>query len=155
MKLLRSNDGWAQTAEQLAEQNERLTVQAAALRQQNGYLRKANRVRPHVKLCEKAEASAKLLALWHVTGWRTGKASCKAYGMTEGYFFAGRALLVLAGLHDGYAWLSDNADTIEGKLRMASELARKRPELLAQNMPNSRRPREFQSAVNDVLFGRS
>lgn len=155
MNLLRKQDDWAAKCEQLAHDNERLTVKAAALVQQNGYLRKANRVQPHVKLAEKATAAAKMLALWHVAGWRTGKDSCRSYGMTENTYFAGRALLILAGLHDGYSWLTFDADSIEARLKTAGELAHKRPDLLAQNIPNSRRPKQYQSAVNDFCFGRS
>ena len=154
--LLRSKDDteWAELCESLAAQNERLLTQAAALIQQNGYLRKANKVRPHVKMVEKAKASAKLLALWHVAGWLTGRDSCLSYGMSNSYFYAGRALLVLANVHNGEHWETNDATEIEERLRMAGEYASKRPDLLAANMPNSKRPLEFRSDYNDVLFGR-
>jgi hypothetical protein len=144
---------WAHLCEQLAQQNDRLIIQSASLIQQNGYLRKANHVRPHIKLVEKARASAKLIALWHVTGYLTGRDSCFSYGMSNSYFFAGRALLVLAGVHDGDHWLTDDANRIEESLAMAAGVATKTPALLAQNMPNSKRPLEFRSAINDLPFG--
>ncbi len=145
---------WLERCEALAQQNERLTVKVAALVQQNGYLRKANKVRPHVKLVEKANAAAKLLALWHCSGWLTGRESCTTYGMKESAFYAGRALLMLANLHDGANWLTDDADQIEARLTWALAYARKEPSALALNMPNSRRPRAYRSAVNAPLFGR-
>lgn len=155
MNILRNPNEWAQKCEALAAQNERLTVLAAQLKQQNGYLRKANKVQPHVKFVEKAAASAKLLALWHVSGWLTGKESCKSYGMSETTFFWGRGLLMLANLRDEGGWLTDDADTIESKIAMAVSYARHAPEALAQNIPNSRRPKAYRSTMNAKPFGRS
>lgn len=155
MNILKPKDNinWAEQAEELARQNDRLITQAASLAQQNGYLRKANRVRPHVKLIEKAKAAAKLMALWHVSGWLTGRDSCLSYGMANSYFFAGRALLILAGVHDGERWLTDDAGRIEERLHMAGEVATKTPELVGQNMPNSKRPLAYRSDINNLPFG--
>lgn len=155
MNLLKTTDEWALKCQELTRSNDKLANQAAILLQANGHLRKANKVRPHVKLYLKAEASAKILALWHVGGYRTGKNSCVSYGMSENTYFYGRALLMLAALHDGHKWLIDDPDEIERRIEMTVAYAEAKPEILAMSIPNSRRPKEYRSIVNDYPFGRS
>lgn len=153
-KLLDTNDTWANKCEELAQLNESLTAKAALLMQQNAHLRKANKVQPHVKFVEKAAFSAKLLALWHVSGHLTGKETCKGYGMKENTYFYGRAMLMLAYLHDGSKWLTDDPGTIEDKLSWAEKYAQTHPDVLASHVPNSRRPIAYRSALNAAPFGR-
>src|SRR5687768_2418748 len=75
-----------------------LKIAKLKLQNENHYLRRANRVRPHLKLVLLAEAAALMLAVWHLAGYRTGRKSSRDNGMTERTWFAGRALLMAARL---------------------------------------------------------
>lgn len=144
IKSPKSNDDrFATVSRELARNEDRLTVQAAKLQQENHYLRRANRVRPHLKIVLRAEAAARLLAMWHCAGYLTSRRSCLSFDMSERSFFAGRALLMVARIHDGAKWLVEDPEVIESKMRFASAHCRKHPHSLALRMPLSRRPKSL------------
>lgn len=143
IKSSKSNDRFATVSREIVRADDRLTVQAAKLQQENHYLRRANRVRPHLKIVLRAEAAARLLALWHCSGYLTSRRACLSFGMSERSFFAGRAFLIVARIHDGAKWLAEDPEVIESKMRFASTHCRKNPLSLALRMPLSRRPKSL------------
>lgn len=145
-KSSKSNDRFATVSRELVRTEDRLTVQAAKLQQENHYLRRVNKVRPHLKLVVRAEAAAHLLALWHVAGYLTSRYACMSFGMSERTYYAGKALLVAARVHNGQRWTVNDPDTIEARIRTTVERCRKSPEILAWRMPLSKRPKAFLSA---------
>lgn len=132
---------FAQRCEELARENVSLQVKVARLQKENHYLRRITQMKPHVRLVVRAEAAAQLLALWHCAGLRTGRKASFAAGMSQDTFYAGRALLVLAAVHDGKRWVTTDPEVIEGRLKGAVELARKDVAHLVRNMPRSKRPK--------------
>lgn len=143
MKLFRpkSEPVITQLSEDLFHENSTLQEKVARLQQENHYLRRANKVRPHLRLIVRAEAAAKTLALWHCSGYRTGRRAALELGMPERTWFAGRALLMVARLHDGREWVSDDAATIAGRIAGAVEFCKKTPESLVYRLPKSKRPK--------------
>jgi hypothetical protein len=79
------------------------------------------------------------LALWHCAG----RSATFAAGMSQDTFYAGRALLVLAGVHDGKRWVTTDPAVIESRLQGAVEMARKNAAHLVRNMPPSKRPKRW------------
>jgi hypothetical protein len=139
----KTDDRFTTVSRDLARSDDRLTVQATKLQQENHYLRRANRVRPHLKIVLRAEAAARLLALWHCAGYLTSRRACLSFGMSERSFFAGRAFLIVARIHDGAKWLAEDPEVIESKMRFAAAHCRKHPHSLALRMPLSRRPKSL------------
>jgi hypothetical protein len=129
--------------EQLESENEALTIKVARLQKENQYLRRVNNVRPHLKLVVRAQAAAQLLALWHCAGYRTGRPSAFAMGMSNDTWYAGRALLQVARVWDRQGWTTDDPATIEARLKTAVERCKDRPDLLGYHLPKSKRPKTF------------
>lgn len=50
-------------------------------------------------------------------------------------------MLMLAGVHDGQAWVTTDPAVIESRLQSAAETARQKPIHLIRNMPPSKRPK--------------
>lgn len=134
---------FAQRCEELARENVSLQVKVARLQKENHYLRRVTQMKPQMRLVVRAEAAAHLLALWHCAGLRTGRSATFAAGMSQDTFYAGRALLVLAGVHDGKRWVTTDPAVIESRLKGAVEMAQKNPAHLVRNMPPSKRPKRW------------
>lgn len=132
---------FAQRCEELARENVSLQVKVARLQKENHYLRRITQMRPQMRLSVRAEAAAQLLALWHCAGLRTGRKASFAAGMSQDSFYAGRALLMLAGVHDGQRWVTTDPEVIKSRLKGAAEMARKNTATLVRNMPPSKRPK--------------
>jgi len=122
----------------------------AALRQRvtelqaaNNYLTKSNRVRARVRIVLQAQAAADILAMHHLAGWRTGRESARAYGLSDRRWHYGRALLQVARvLGYGYeGWLMDNPDQIEAAIAAAVTRCTANPEMLISRLPQSRQLR--------------
>ena len=142
--LTRRNDtDFFEHSTQLAQDLDALSVKVTKLQQENHYLRRSNRVRPHLRIVIRAEAAAHLLAMWHCAGYLTGRASAFVFGMSQDTFYAGRALCILANLHDGQRWLTDDPATIQRRLGEATEYAKRRPDALIAHIPLSRQPKSF------------
>jgi len=107
----------------LVELNDALTVKVALLQKENHYLRRGNRVAPHMRLVQRAYAGAQLLAVWHCAGYRTGRKAALANGMSDRTWYAARALLMLARVHDGRAFTMSDPAEIEPRLKAATERA--------------------------------
>ena len=112
------------------------------LKNENHYLRRANRVRPHLKLVLRAEAAALMLSIWHLAGYRTGRMASRAHGMTERTWFAGRALLLAARLWDD-GFTTDDPDTIQTRIAATVERAKREPSVIGYRIPKGKRPKAF------------
>lgn len=123
---------------QLADDNASLTAKVAALTKENHYLRRGNRVQPHMRLVQRAYAGAQLLAIWHCAGYRTGKKAALANGMSDRTWYAARALLMLGRVHDGHKFTTSDPAEIETRLHGATQRAGVQPELLNVRLPRSR-----------------
>lgn len=134
---------FADQADRLSREGASLINRVAALQKENHYLRRSNRVRPQLRLVLRAEAAAQILAMWHCAGYMSGRKAAFAGGMSNSSFYAGRALCVLANVHNGHAWTTDNVVVIEQKLADAVAYARRNPEALVHNIPPSKRPKRF------------
>lgn len=142
--LTRRKDAqFVELSEQLAQDVNTLALKVAKLQKENHYLRRASRVRPQLRIVLRAEAAAHVLAMWHCTGYLTGRGSAFAHGMSHDTFYAGRALCVLANVHNGRAWLTDDPATIENKLSATAEYAKRRPDVLIAHIPLSKQPKSF------------
>lgn len=137
------NQAFITTSQQLAQSDDKLIIKSAKLQRENHYLRRINKVRPHLKLVVRAEAAAQLLALWHIAGYLTSRYACMSFGMSERTYYAGKALLVAARVHNGQRWTVSNPEAIEARIRTTVERCRKSPEILAWRMPLSKRPKAF------------
>jgi hypothetical protein len=134
---------FAQVSEQLALTVDALTVKVAKLQSENHYLRRANRVQPHLRLVLRAEVAANFLALWHLGGYRVGRKACRHNGMTNDSWFAGRALLMAARVWVGNGFVTDDPVMIEERIRVTVERAKRDPSVIAYRIPISKRPKGF------------
>lgn len=122
------------------ETNISLEVKVAQLRAANNYLTKINRVKPRVRIVLQARASADLLAMWHLAGYRTGRPSAAAWGMSDRKWHYGRALLRVAGVYDRN-WKTDDLNKIAWSIGVAFERCLLNPELLFLRLPLCRQLR--------------
>lgn len=120
-----------------------MQVKVARLQKENHYLRRVTQMKPQMRLVVRRPLPAQLLALWHCAGLRTGRKASFQAGMSQDTFYAGRALLMLAGVHDGQRWVTTEPAVIESRLQGAIDLARKNPAHLVRNMPPSKRPKRW------------
>ncbi len=127
---------------ELSQSNEALTIKAAKLQAENHYLRRANRVRPHLRLVLRARAAADILVVLHLAGYRTGRNAAEAAGVSQDSWFAGRALLLAARLWDNGLTTTDSA-LIESRLSAAYQRAMADPSTVAFRIPMSRRPKSW------------
>lgn len=133
---------FTQVSEQLAQLDD-LKIAKLKLQNENHYLRRGNRVRPHLKLVLRAEAAALMLAVWHLAGYRTGRKASRAHGMTERTWFAGRALLLAARVWDKDGFTTDDADTIQTRIKATVERAKRDPSVIGYRIPKVKRPKAF------------
>jgi hypothetical protein len=127
-------------SQHIAQAVEPLALKVAALQKANNYLTRANKVKPRLRIVLQASGAADLLALWHLAGYRTGRAAAMSFGMSDRAWFHGRALLQVARVwgHGREGWLSDDPNEIETALRVAVEKYEKNPDILIARLPNSR-----------------
>ena len=134
---------FAIVSEQLALAVDDLTIKVAKLQGENHYLRRANRVQPHLRLVLRAEVAANLIALWHLAGYRVGRTACRGHGMTNDSWFAGRALLMAARVWVGDGFVTTDPTLIEQRIRTTVERAKREPSVIAYRIPISKRPKSF------------
>ncbi len=120
---------------------DKLAVAVAQLRSENNFLRRKLKVRPQTRMLQQAAAGARLLALWHCTGYRTGRMTALSFGMSERTWFAARALCLAARIHDGIAFTTDEPNDIEKRLALALAKCEQNISCLVSRLPLSRRPR--------------
>lgn len=143
IKLLtkRNHPEFTEQSEALMREVNSLTLKVAKLQKENDYLRHTNKVRPHLRIVLRAEVSAHYLCMWHCSGLLTGRESAFAFGMSHNTFYAGRALCMLANVHDGEAWTTDDIVVIQQRIQEALEYAKKRPDALLAHIPPSKQPK--------------
>jgi hypothetical protein len=129
--------------EELENEVATLAAKVAKLQKENHYLRRANKVQPHIKLVVRAHAAAQLLSLWHCAGYRTGRDAAYGMGMSIDDWYKARALLQLARVWDRNGFTTTDPTTIEKQLKLATERARERPDLVGYRIPMNRRPKTF------------
>jgi len=117
-----------------------LRQKVSELQKANNYLTKANKVRARVRIVLQAHAAADVLAIHHLAGWRTGRESAKAYGLSDRKWHYGRALLQVAQVvgYGDQGWLMDDPDQIEAAISAAVERCKRNPEMLISRLPPSR-----------------
>jgi len=117
-----------------------LRQRVSELQQANNYLTKSNRVRARVRIVLQAQAAADILVTHHLAGWRTGRESARAYGLSDRRWHYGRALLQVARVIGyGYeGWLMDSPEAIVSALSAAVERCTRNPEMLISRLPRSR-----------------
>jgi hypothetical protein len=128
-------------SEQLAHVNEALTVTVAKLRHENNHLRRKAQLKPHVRIITQSVAAARLLALWHCTGYMTGRKAAYSFGMSERTWYYARALCMVARIHDGVKFKTENPEEIERALAVAEQKCTFDPSLLELRLPLSKRPK--------------
>jgi len=128
-------------SEQIAQAIEPLTVAVAKLRSENNFLRRKAKLQPHVRVAHQAGAAARLLALWHCTGYRTGRRAALSFGMSDRTWFHAKALCMVARIHDGNQFTTTNPTEIEQALAVAVQKCERDPNTLILRLPASRKPK--------------
>lgn len=142
-KILRPNvdPEFSEISEKLSTED--LKAAVIKLKIENHYLRRANRVQPHLRLVLRAEAAAKLIVLWHGAGYMVGRKACRKHGLTEDGWYAGRALLMAGRLWiDGRITTAD-PDVIQARIETTVTRAKADPSVIGYRIPLSRRPKTF------------
>jgi hypothetical protein len=135
----RNKSGEAFTlSENILHDAESLAVAVGQLRTANNFLTRQQQLQPHVRIMLNALSNARLLALWHCTGYATGRRAALTNGMSEHAFYYGRALCRAAMVHDGKRFTTAEIETALG---VAVERCKAKPILLHKWLPLSRRPR--------------
>lgn len=128
-------------SEELAHVNEALTITVAKLRHENNHLRRKAQMKPNVRIVTQSVAAARLLALWHCTGYMTGRKAAYSFGMSERTWYYARALCMVARVHDGLRFKTDDPEELENALRLAEAKATLDPSMLFLRVPLSKRPK--------------
>lgn len=136
------DQGFAVLSEELSAISD-LKSRVVRLQNENHYLRRSNRVQPHLRLVLRAEAAANLIAMWHLAGYRTGRKACRGHGMTEPTWFAGRALLMAGRLWQNNHFTTNDPDTIQARIAVTVERAKRDPSVIGYRIPLSKRPKSF------------
>jgi len=136
--LLRQHPDAFLLSQQIAQAVEPLAIKVAQLQKANNYLVRVNKVKPRLRIVLQASGAADLMALWNLSGYRTGRSACMSYGMSDRTWHYGRALLEVARVYAGNDWLIDDAAEIETRLRVAVERCERNPEMLIARLPPSR-----------------
>jgi hypothetical protein len=128
-------------SERIIHSLESLTVKVAQLQRINGFLTRKMQLQPEVRRALSVSAAAELLALWHLTGFKTGKRAALSLGMANYTWYHARAFCRLGLVHDGRGFTSTDPEEIANGLRVAGERLKKNPEALNRYLPASRRVR--------------
>lgn len=138
----RNKAGEAYTnSETILHNEESLMVAVAKLREANNYLTRRMQLQPHIRLVQQSLALARLLALWHCAGFRTGKRAAVSMGMSEHGWYHGRALLMVGLVYGKDGFTTSDPTEIETALKVAIERIQAKPNLFYSRLPMSRRPR--------------
>lgn len=128
-------------SETILNRSESLAIAMAQLQAANNYLTRQQQLKPHVRIVLNALASARLLALWHCTGYLCGRRAALSFGMSEHKFYYGRAMLCAAQVYvRGTGFTTTDPAHIEDNLSTALEVCLVRPRALYKYVPPSRRP---------------
>jgi hypothetical protein len=128
-------------SEQFAHVNEALTITVAKLRHENNLLRRKAQMKPQIRIIHQSAAAARLLALWHCTGYMTGRKAAYSFGMSERTWYYARALCMVARIHDGVKFKTDDPAELEKALGVAFKKCEADPSLLYMRVPLSKRPK--------------
>jgi len=144
MTILKQRNGSApySVSEEIAHSEDSLAVKIAKLQSHNNFLTRRMQLQPHVRVRETVKASAELLALWHATGYRTGKRACLSMGMSEYTWYHSRAFCMLGLIWSRTGWTTSDPDEITAGLRLACERLTKDSNALNRYLPMSRRVRK-------------
>jgi len=142
-RTAQDDTGFVALIAELSQSNETLAIRAAKLQAENHYLRRANRVQPHKRLVLRAKVAADILVLLHLAGYRVGRRSAEAAGVSQDSWFAGRALLMSARLWDDDGMVTVDSAVIETRLSAAYGRAMNDPSTVAFRIPMSRRPKSW------------
>ena len=142
-RTAQDDTGFVALIAELSQSNEAMAIRAAKLQKENHYLRRANRVRPHLRLVLRAKVAADILVLLHLAGYRVGRRSAGAAGVSQDSWFAGRALLMSARLWDDDGLATADCAVIETRLGAAYQRAMADPSTVAFRIPMSRRPKSW------------
>src|SRR5687768_8302865 len=141
-------------SEKILHDNDHLSTAVAKLRQANNYLTRRMQLQANVRMVQQSLALARLLALWHCGGFRTGKRAALSMGMTEHGWYHGRALLMAALIYDNNGFTTNDPNEIEQALTVAVERIEKKPSLFLTRLPLSRRPRRgMRGSVREGMQG--
>jgi len=142
-KTITDHEFAAHTA-RVNQASDTLAARVAALQNENHYLRRANRVQPHLRLVLRAEAAANLIVLWWLTGYRIGRVACLHFGLSNDRWYAGRALLMAARLWgDDCSLTTNDPDTIQIRIAATVERSKREPSVIGYRIPISKRPSGF------------
>jgi hypothetical protein len=130
-------------SEQLAHVNEALTITVAKLRHENNHLRRKAQLKPHVRIITQSAAAARLLALWHCTGYLTGRKAAYSFGMSERTWYHARALCMVGRIHDGNRFVTEDPEQIERALALAEQKCTQDPSFLLLRLPQSKQPKRM------------
>jgi hypothetical protein len=100
-------------------------------------------MKPHVRIVTQSVAAARLLALWHCTGYMTGRKASYTFGMSERTWYYARALCMVARIHDGLRFKTEDPEEIERALGIAQRKCELDPTLLYLRVPWSKRPKHM------------
>lgn len=128
-------------AETIAHQAGKLEEIARRYQAENHKLRRAYHMQPHSRIVTAAYESARKLAALHLAGLRTGRRVATQYGISERYFWWGRALCELASIYVNGEFTTSDTEIIEGNLQAAMRSAERDFWLLVRRVPPSRRPK--------------
>lgn len=137
----KSGEAFIESEEILRREDGKLAQAIIKLRQHNKRLTRRMQLRPHVRVIDYSLASATQLALWHCSGFQTGRKAAYTLGLSERSWYYGRALLMVARLHDGREFRTNDPAQIVARLNTAVEKYEKEPQVLYARVPKSRRPR--------------
>lgn len=144
MTILRQRNGSEPYAisEQIAHGADSLAVKVAQLQRHNNFLTRRMQLQPAIRVRESVKAAAELLALWHLTGYRTGKRASLSNGMSEYTWYHARAFCMLGLIHSKTGFTTSDPDEIATGLKVAAERLAKDTNALNRYLPSSRRVRK-------------
>lgn len=129
-------------SEEITHSPDSLIIKVKQLQKVNGFLSRKLQLQPEVRVSLTVSVAAELLALWHLTGFRTGKRAAKSLGMSEYTWYHARAFCMLGLVHDGRSFTSNDPTEIAAGLAVAAERLATKPQALNRYLPPSRRVRK-------------
>lgn len=144
---------WAQVdeatkrAEKVGKQNLRLAFSAQRWRDEAKQLRRITHMLAIARIVDRAHESALQLCVLHLNSVRTGRTVACQYGVSERYYFWGRAMCELASIYAKGEFIEHDPAIMERQLLAARNVALEDFSLLVRWLPPSRRPKMFRSTV--------
>ena len=127
----------------LTASNDSLAAKVRSLQHENYYLRQGNRVKPHIRTVYRANEGAHKLAILHCAGYRTGRKAAIKAGMSDRTWYASRAMLMLARVHDGENFVTSDPDELSLRIDAAMKIALEKPSKIQDRLPRSRQLKAF------------